>query len=39
MMKYKIETSCIDALGAEQCAKIIRDEDQRMQRLGFPPQP
>ncbi len=36
MMKYKIETSCVDALGAEQCAKIIRDQDQCMQRLGFP---
>lgn len=37
MMKYHIEVSCIDSLGAAQCAKLIAEHDEQMRRSGFPP--
>ncbi|HEX2493752.1 MAG TPA: hypothetical protein VHK24_08245 [Steroidobacter sp.] len=38
MMKYKIEMSCIDAIGAEDCARLIFEQDERLRRSGFPPE-
>lgn len=38
MMKYKIEVSCIDAIGAAECAQLIAEQDERLRRRGFPPQ-
>lgn len=38
MMKYNIELSCIDAIGAEQCAQLIAAHDDKLRRRGFPPQ-
>jgi hypothetical protein len=38
MMKYRIELSCIDSIGAGECARLIRDQDERLRRRGFPPQ-
>lgn len=38
MMKYQIESSCIDAIGTEQCAQLIAEQDERLRRNGFPPQ-
>lgn len=38
MMKYRIEMSCVDSLGAEHCAKLIAEQDDKLRRSGFPPQ-
>lgn len=38
MMKYQIEVSCIDSIGAADCAKLIFEQDERLRRSGFPPQ-
>lgn len=38
MLKYRIEASCVDALGAEQCAQLIAEQDDKLRRSGFPPQ-
>lgn len=38
MMKYRIEASCVDAIGAEQCARLIAEQDDKLRRHGFPPQ-
>ena len=38
MMKYRIEASCIDSIGAADCAKLISEQDERLRRSGFPPQ-
>lgn len=38
MMKYRIEVSCINAIGATDCAKLISEQDERLRRGGFPPQ-
>lgn len=38
MMKYKIEASCVDAIGAEHCAQLIAEQDDKLRRAGFPPQ-
>jgi hypothetical protein len=35
MMKYQIQTHCIDALGAGDCLKIVEDIDARLARRGF----
>ncbi len=38
MMKYKIEASCVDAIGAAECARLISAQDDDLRRSGFPPQ-
>ena len=38
MLKYKIEVSCIGDLGAEHCAQLIAEQDEKLRRRGFPPQ-
>lgn len=38
MMKYKIEASCVDAIGANDCARLIAEQDEKLRRSGFPPQ-
>lgn len=36
MMKYNIEVSCIHSMGAEQCARLIAEHDDKLKRAGFP---
>lgn len=38
MLKYRIEVSCIDSIGAAECAQLIAEQDERLRRRGFPPQ-
>ncbi|HNB00397.1 MAG TPA: hypothetical protein PLK61_01220 [Nitrosomonas sp.] len=35
MLKYHIEESCIDAIGANECAQLIDDEEARLRQRGF----
>lgn len=37
MLKYKIEASCVDALGVERCAQLIAEQNDKLRRSGFPP--
>ena len=36
MMRYHIEISCIDAIGVEDCARLIVEQDEQLRRSGFP---
>jgi hypothetical protein len=36
MMRYYIEISCIDAIGVEDCARLIVEQDEQLRRSGFP---
>lgn len=38
MLKYQIEASCIDALGTDDCRRLIVAQDEKLRRRGFPPQ-
>jgi hypothetical protein len=38
MLKYRIEASCIDAIGVEECGRMIVEQDERVLRRGFAPQ-
>ncbi|MFT3930363.1 MAG: hypothetical protein QM709_08720 [Spongiibacteraceae bacterium] len=38
VMKYHIEVSCINSIGAAECAKLISQQDEQLRRSGFPPQ-
>lgn len=38
MMKYKIESSCIDTLGVEDCVRLVSEQSDRLRRSGFPPE-
>ena len=38
MLKYRIEASCIDAIGTEECGRLIAEQEERVRRRGFSPQ-
>lgn len=38
MLKYKIEASCVDAMGVADCARVIAEQDGRLRQRGFPPE-
>ena len=38
IMKYQIEVSCIDAMGVQDCARLIVEQNERLRRSGFPPE-
>lgn len=37
MLKYRIEVSCVDALGADDCRRLIATQEERLARRGLPP--
>jgi len=36
MLKYKIEASCLDAMGVADCSRLISEQDARLRQRGFP---
>lgn len=36
MLKYKIEASCLDAIGVADCSRLVSEQDARLRRRGFP---
>jgi len=36
ILKYHIEEHCIASLGADQCARLIDEEEARLQQRGLP---
>lgn len=36
MLKYKIEASCLDSLGAADCVRVIAEQDALLRQRGFP---
>ena len=38
MMKYRIEASCVNAIGAGDCARLIAAQDEKLRHSGFPPE-
>lgn len=38
MMKYRIEASCVDSLGTDDCRRLLAEHEEKLRRRGFPPQ-
>ena len=38
MLKYKVETDCVDILGAEHFDHLVAEQDIRLRNRGFPPE-
>ncbi len=37
MLKYRVEASCVDSLGAEDCRRLIAEHDEKLRGCGFGP--
>ncbi len=38
LLKYKIEASCLEAVGPVECARIIAEQEALLRQRSFPPQ-
>ncbi len=38
LLKYKLEASCADAIGSDECARLIAEQDAMLRERMFPPQ-
>ena len=36
MLRYKIEASCVDSLGAAECARLVAEQDALLRQRRFP---